>query len=116
MASGQQQQGEELPTARVKLTCWNRDVYEPSDVRDDHHAPLRWLALGCKLWDAERMQSLLTAASLAHAFPQDTFLLVDALQSQAHQWAAKDRCSKPCTCVLCMGMQGASNMQLQPSC
>jgi hypothetical protein len=33
MAAEQEMSSEALECAQVKLTCWNADVYEPSDVR-----------------------------------------------------------------------------------
>jgi hypothetical protein len=68
-----------LPTAEIKLTSYNANVYEPSDVRSsysrfDEHAPP---ACSSKLHGPTCM---------ANVPPQDSFLLVDALQAHAAQW------------------------------
>lgn len=64
----------DLETAQIRLTCYNSNVYEPSDVR----------AL-CLLLSG-MAKPLSNMHVCAHSSIQDTFLLVDALQSVAERW------------------------------
>lgn len=75
-----------LPTAEIRLTSYNANIYEPSDVSTVERPPVRPAPLAPP---ADLQPAWALPVCMRPTFPpQDSFLLVDALQIHAAKWEA----------------------------